>query len=307
MPAALRSSLRARSMNARYWAWNTTPPASVSWKYTRTGIRNGLFNGRTADRAPPPARRAAHDRRQLVLAVELQARDDAEAVAQGVGQHAGTRGGAGKRERRQIELDRARRWALADHDVDLEVLERGVEDLLDYRRQAVNLVDEQHVPGFQIRQQGGEISRALENRPRGLAQVDPHLARDDMRERGLAQPRRAEQQHVVQRLAARARRLDEDLQLAADLLLPDILGEGGGTQRTLELLLLGGGRLARDQPVGFNAHSRILPEPIKKAGQSPALLSSTGRFRTCTGFQSSRCRLLTCRGAPIRLANRGSC
>src|SRR5436853_7856991 len=57
MPAALRSSLRARSMNARYWAWNTTPPASVSWKYTRTGIRNGLFNGRTADRAPPPARR----------------------------------------------------------------------------------------------------------------------------------------------------------------------------------------------------------------------------------------------------------
>src|SRR5712691_2061159 len=203
------------------------------------------------------ARGAAHDRRQLVLAVELQARDDAEAVAQRVGQHAGARGGAGERERRQIELDRARRRALADHDVDLEILERGVQDLLDHRRQAVDLVDEQHVPGFQIRQDRGEISRALENRPRGLAQIDPHFARDDVRERGLAQPRRAEQQHVVQRLAARARRLDEDLELAADLLLPDILGEAAGPQRALELLLLRGGRLARDQPVGFNAHELL--------------------------------------------------
>src|SRR5688572_30339450 len=30
-PLAFRSSVRARSMNARYCAWNTTPPASVSW------------------------------------------------------------------------------------------------------------------------------------------------------------------------------------------------------------------------------------------------------------------------------------
>jgi len=113
--------------------------------------------------------------------------------------------------------------------------------------------------GFQIRQDGGEIPRALENRPRGLAQIDPHFARDDVRERGLAQPRRAEQQHVIERLAARARRLDEDLELAADLLLPDIFGEGAGPQRALELLLLRGGRLGRDQPVGFNAHPGILP------------------------------------------------
>src|SRR5881392_510969 len=115
------------------------------------------------------ARGAAHDRRQLVLAVELQARDDAEAVAQGVGQHAGTRGGAGKRERRQIALDRARRWALADHDVDLEVLERGVEDLLDYRRQAVNLVDEQHVLGSRF------VSRAA--RSPGRSRTGPEVWR----------------------------------------------------------------------------------------------------------------------------------
>ena len=90
-------------------------------------------------------RRARDDARQLLRRVELEPRDDAEAVAQRVGQHAGARGRADQRERRQVELDRARRRALADHDVDLEVLERRIEDLLDDRRQAVDLVDEQHV------------------------------------------------------------------------------------------------------------------------------------------------------------------
>jgi hypothetical protein len=49
---------------------------------------------------------------ELVRGVELQPRDDAEAVAQRVGQHAGAGGGADQREGRQVELDRARRRAL---------------------------------------------------------------------------------------------------------------------------------------------------------------------------------------------------
>ena len=77
--------------------------------------------------------------------VELEPRDDAEAVAQRVGEHAGARGRADQREGRQVELDRARRRPLADHDVDLVVLQRRIEDLLDHRREAVDLVDEQHV------------------------------------------------------------------------------------------------------------------------------------------------------------------
>ena len=47
-----------------------------------------------------------------------------------------------------------------------------------------------------------EVARTLEHRPGGLAQVHAHLARDDVRERRLAQARRAEEQHVVERLAA---------------------------------------------------------------------------------------------------------
>ena len=142
--------------------------------------------------------------------VELEARDDAEAVAQRIGQHAGARRRADQRERRQVELHAARGRPLADHDVDLEVLERRIEDLLDDRRQPVDLVDEQHVARLEVREQRREVARTLEHRSRRLAQVHAELVRDDVRQRRLAESRRSEQQHVVERLAALARRLDED-------------------------------------------------------------------------------------------------
>jgi len=40
MPRARKSSLRARSKKFRYREWYTTPPASVSSQYTRTGQLN---------------------------------------------------------------------------------------------------------------------------------------------------------------------------------------------------------------------------------------------------------------------------
>jgi hypothetical protein len=84
------------------------------------------------DVAVQQVRRAAHDQAEFFRRVELQPGDDAEAVAQRVGQHAGARGGADQGEGRQVELDRARRGAFADHDVDLEILQRRVEDFLDH-------------------------------------------------------------------------------------------------------------------------------------------------------------------------------
>ena len=106
---------------------------------------------------------------QLLGGVELEAGDDAEAVAQRIGQHAGAGGRADQRERRQVELDRARRRAFADHDVDLEILQRRVEDFLDDRAEAVDLVDEQHVVRFEVGQDGGQVAGALEHRAGGLS------------------------------------------------------------------------------------------------------------------------------------------
>ena len=75
--------------------------------------------------------------------VELEALHDAEAIAQRRREQARTRRGAHQRERRQVDLDRARAGAFADHDVELEVLERGIQDFLDDRAQPMDFVDEQ--------------------------------------------------------------------------------------------------------------------------------------------------------------------
>ena len=67
----------------------------------------------------------------------------------------------------------------------------------------MDLVDEQHVARLQIGQQRGEIAGALDHRARGGAEADPQLARDDLRQRRLAEAGRPEEQHVVERLASR--------------------------------------------------------------------------------------------------------
>ena len=60
----------------------------------------------------------------------------------------------------------------ADHDVELEVLHRGIKNLLDHAREAMDLVDEQHVALFEVRDDRRKIAGALDRRPRGRAHVD---------------------------------------------------------------------------------------------------------------------------------------
>src|SRR5581483_2224764 len=169
------------------------------------------------------------------------------------------------------------RRALADHDVDLVVLERRVEDLLDHGGQAMDLVDEQDVARLEVGEDRGEVAGALEHRGGSRAQVHAELARDDVGERGLAEPRRAEEQHVVERLGPRARRLDEDLELLAHLLLADVVGELRRAQRALELLLLGGYGLCRREAIGLDGH-----------GQDFANALSAARMPSATGTPGAR-------------------
>ena len=128
----------------------------------------------------------------------------------GVASRPGAGGGADQGERRQVDAHGARGRPLADDQVELEILHRRIEDLLDRRLQAVDLVDEQHVAGLQVGQDRGQVAGALDHRAGGGAEADAQLARDDLRQRGLAEAGRAVQQHVVQRLAAGARGGDED-------------------------------------------------------------------------------------------------
>ncbi len=58
-----------------------------------------------------------------------------------------------------------------------------------------------------------------------MAQIDAQFVGDDMGQRGLAEPWRAEDQHVVQCLAAGARGFDENPHLLAHGGLSDVVGE----------------------------------------------------------------------------------
>ena len=112
----------------------------------------------------------------------------------------------------------------------------------------MDLVDEEHVARFQVGQQRGEIAAALDDRTRCLAQIRPHIVGDDVGEGGLAESRRPEDQHVVERVAAGARRLDEEAELLAHRRLTDVLVEAPGADPPLERLLAGL-RRRRDETV----------------------------------------------------------
>ena len=68
-------------------------------------------------------------------------------------------------------------------------------------RQAVDLVDEEHVALVELGEDGGQVAGPLERRARGDVQADAHLGGDDAGQRGLAQPGRTGEEQVVGGLA----------------------------------------------------------------------------------------------------------
>ena len=125
--------------------------------------------------------------------------------------------------------------ALVQHDVDLVVLHRGVEILLDDRAEPVDLVDEQHVARVEVGQQSGQVAGLVQHGARRDAQLRSHLVGDDVGQRGLSQARRSVQQHVVERVAPHQRGLDEDAQVFDDLVLSREVAQLPGADFVLEL------------------------------------------------------------------------
>ncbi|CDN43722.1 hypothetical protein BN871_DJ_00040 [Paenibacillus sp. P22] len=181
---------------------------------------------------------AGDDERQLVRAVILQPADDSEAVAQRGAEQPGAGRGSDQRERGQVKPHGARAGTFADHDVQAEILHRRVQHFLHGAVQAVDFVDEQHIALLQVREQGGQISRTLDRRAGGRAQVDAELVGDDVRESRFAESRRAVEQHMVESLLAELGRLDEYLEVVLHLGLADVLGEIPRTQAVFDSLVL---------------------------------------------------------------------
>jgi len=100
----------------------------------------------------------------------------------------------------------------------------------------MNFVDEQDIPFFQIGKQRRKVTRLGDHRSGGCPEVDPKLARHDLGECRLAEARRADEQHMVQRFAARLCRSDEDLQIGTCLGLTDEIVERLGPHRAVDLI-----------------------------------------------------------------------
>ena len=243
-------------------------------------------------------RRPAHDRRQLVLLVVAEPERHPEAVAQRRREQAGARRRADERERRQIERQRPCSRALADDDVEPEVLERRVEDLLDRAVHAVDLVDEEDVLRVEAREDRRHVALPLERGPGDRADADVELLADDRRERRLAEAGRPDEQDVVERLAASLRRLERDLELLLRPLLADELVESPRPERLLDLLVA----LAERRREELARHAALLSasrtrSSAGRSGSTPASAcsASTSEYPSST----SASRATSSRGAPV--------
>src|SRR3979490_2896840 len=113
----------------------------------------------------------------------------------------------------------------------------------------MNFVDEQHIALFEIGEKRREIAGLCNHGPRSGAEADAKLARDDLRQRGLAETGRPHEQHMVQRLVTFARGLDEDRKVRPRLLLADEFRQQLRAQR-------GVGRILRAAPWADDAGGR---------------------------------------------------
>jgi len=123
--------------------------------------------------------------------------------------------------------------------------------------QAVDLVDEEHVALVDVGEDRGEVPCPLDGRAAGGVDAHAELTRDDVCERGLAQPGRPVQQHVVGGLAARSRRLQQDREVLLDRDLADVLVEQPGTEAGLCRRLVQREWQRRDRPSALIHRARV--------------------------------------------------
>ena len=195
-----------------------------------------LAGGRSAEQAGG----AADDLLKLLDRVEVEPDRDSEAVAQRRGQQALPGGRADQGEARQVDPDRARRGAFADHQVERAVLHRRVEHFLDRRIEAVDLVDEQDVAVLEVGEQarrGRPTWRSPGRRWRGSRR--PFRGRGSRPGWSCRGPAGRRTAHGRAPRRASLRGVDEDAQILARRLLADELVEALRAQRGVGVL---GGR-----------------------------------------------------------------
>ena len=102
----------------------------------------------------------------------------------------------------------------------------------------MDFVDEENLALLDVAEDAHQVELLLQHGPGGLLDTHAQLGGDDPGERGLAQARRAVEQHVVHGLAAAARRFDGDGEVLLDLGLAGEIGQPLRAQSGFELPLV---------------------------------------------------------------------
>ena len=173
--------------------------------------------------------------------------------------------------------------AVGDAHVHAVVLHGRVEKLLQGRPQPVHLVDEQDIPGLERREHADQVARALEHGARGRADIDAELSRHEEREGGLAEPRGAEEEGMVEGLVALLRGVDRDLQGFLHLGLADELVEPGGPEGGI------GQALVRERLGRGDLRARPPGPPGPRLAHAARVPSGRARHRTGLASRSSAC------------------
>src|SRR5512134_2154987 len=133
----------------------------------------------------------------------------------------------------QIELHRACRGSLTDDQVQLEVLHRRVQGLLDRSRQAMNLVDKEDVMLLEVRQDRRKIARVRQDQAGRRTERPSHFTRNDVGNGRLSKAGWTVKYRMVERFTALFGRLDADPQGIFHARLPDVLVKRLRTKRLL--------------------------------------------------------------------------
>src|SRR2546423_6052923 len=183
-------------------------------------------------------RRAADYLLQLGLRVEVEPVHGAEAIAQRAAEETLPGGRADAREVRQWQRGRARPHSLPEHRVETKIFERGIQRLFDDRVQSVDLIDEENITRAQVQEDRAEGALVIDRGAGADLDGNAQLVGDDVRQRGLAEPGRPAQEHMLDGLVAAPRGFEQDAEVLAHLQLSDVLGEEAGAQREVELLVV---------------------------------------------------------------------
>jgi hypothetical protein len=99
----------------------------------------------------------------------------------------------------------------------------------------MDLIDKKDVMVLQIGQNSGQVAGPFEHGARCCPDAHTKLMRNDVCKRGFAEPGRAAEQHVVERLAPAPGRIDENTQVLLDPVLPHKIIEAQRPQAPVQL------------------------------------------------------------------------